>query len=390
MKKKFLTLQAKLMLGVLSIVLILLSILSVLYYLEGLGDVAMLKESYSHYHEFVKINGIVHADLYSSEKDFASLDKSTHNMVFGAALLFVLLMLFTLWIIIRRYVNKPISTILMSLKMGDVTILQRLRSKRIDDEWNVLAALVQDNINKAKELLELTQNLKHQIATKDKFFDIISHDLRTPANGIMGFTHLLLDESGDYSEKDRKDFLQNIIKCSENSNRLLERLSEWARLQTGRWNPVLEPFEINKMIENVVSFHRASAIQKKVHLVVDVKETFSIIADQNMIETALRNLVSNAIKFTQPDGYVKIHVYQQDNHVIITITDNGKGMSPKIMNALFKVGENVVSHDVAGNLGTGLGLILCKELVEKNNGHIWVESEPGKGSVFHFTVPLTS
>jgi len=302
MKKKFLTLQSKLMLGVLVVVIIFVSILSVLYYLEGLGDAAMLKKSHANYHEFIKINGIAHADLYSSEKDFASLDKSTHNMVFGAALLFVLLMLFALWIIIRRYVNKPISTILMSLKMGDITILQRLRSKRIDDEWNVLAALVQDDINKTKELLELTQNLKHQVATKDKFFDIISHDLRTPANGIMGFTHLLLDESEHYTEEERKSFLQNIIKCSENSNRLLERLSEWARLQTGRWNPVFQSFEINKMIENIVSFHRASAIQKKVHLVVDVKETFLVVADENMIETALRNLVSNAIKFTQPDG----------------------------------------------------------------------------------------
>lgn len=378
------------MLGVLLVVVLSVSILSVLYFLEGLGDVAMIKANNFAYHEFVRINGVAHSDLYSSEKNFAVLDKSTHNIVFAAALLCILLTLFTLWIIIRRHVNKPISTILMALKTGDVTVLEQFTLKPIDDEWAYLAALVQDNINTTKEKQKIAEELKHQVATKDKFFDLISHDLRTPTNGIQGFAYLLLDESGHYSVEDRKEFLQNIIQCSESSNRLLERLSEWARLQTSRWKPVSQSFEINKMIENVVSFHRASAIQKKIHLVVDVKETFLVSADENMIETALRNLISNAIKFTQPDGFVKIHVQQQNNEVTLTITDNGKGMSPKIMNALFKVGENVVSHDLSGNLGTGLGLILCKELVEKNNGRIWVESEHGKGSVFHFTVPLTS
>jgi signal transduction histidine kinase len=109
-----------------------------------------------------------------------------------------------------------------------------------------------------------------------------------------------------------------------------------------------------------------------------------------MLEAALRNLVSNAIKFTQPDGFVKIDLQQQDKEVIVTIADSGKGMSSDILNSLFKIGKKVVTQDTSGKLGTGLGLILCKEFVEKNNGRIWVESEVEKGSTFHFSLPLSS
>lgn len=336
------------------------------------------------------VHGNALLSLYFIRDDFVAQLHRKIDIMFFVVVVFVVVVFFVFWLIIRKYVTKPIASIYQALTTGNVSPLEPIKLSRFHDEWNMIAALVEDNINKTKELLKTTQNLKHQIVTKDKLLDVISHDMKTPSNGILGFTQLLLDQSDVYTPEERVGFLHHIITCAENSNQLLERLSEWARLQTGRWIALSKPFEINKTIESVVSFHAAPAIQKKVHLIRDVKQNTFVMADENMIETVLRNLVSNAIKFTQPNGFVKIHLQQQDKEAIITITDNGKGMSSDVLNSLFKIGENVVSQDMSGKLGTGLGLILCKELIDQNNGRIWVESEVEKGSTFHFSLPLSS
>jgi signal transduction histidine kinase len=336
------------------------------------------------------VHGNTLLSLYFIRDNFVAQLHRKIDTMFFVAVVFICVVFFVFWLVIRKYVTKPIASVYQTLKTGNVSDLEFIKLNRFHDEWNMIAALVEDNINKTEELFKTTQNLKHQIVTKDKFLDVISHDMKTPSNGILGFTQLLLDQSDVYTPEERVGFLHHIITCAENSNRLLERLSEWARLQTGRWIAVPEPFEINKTIESVVSFHRAPAIQKRVHLIADFKQKILVMADENMIETVLRNLVSNAIKFTQPKGFVKIALQQQNKEVIITITDNGKGMSPNILHSLFKTGEDVVTHDMSGKLGTGLGLILCKELIDQNNGRIWVESEVEKGSTFHFSLPLSS
>ncbi|MEI8008776.1 MAG: HAMP domain-containing sensor histidine kinase [bacterium] len=249
--------------------------------------------------------------------------------------------------------------------------------------WVVIKTqVVNPAIRTIKELRELS-------LTKDKFFDVIAHDLRSPSNGIQGFASLLLEQPEDFTEEEKTVFLQNILLCSINSNKLLDSLSEWARLQTGRLRPNPQPFDVDKMIESVVAFHQGYAVQRKITLLSNVKESFVAACDENMIETALRNLVSNAIKFTQVGGSVEINFQKSEKEVIISIKDTGKGMSPMIKNNLFKLGENIITPDISGKRGTGLGLILSKELIEKNGGRLWVESELGKGSTFYFTVTLS-
>jgi signal transduction histidine kinase len=350
------------------------------------------------------VHGNIVLSLYFVQDDFVAQLHRRTNMMFFVAVLCICVVFFVFWLIIRKYVTKPIDSIHQVLTTGKVSDLEFIKLSRFHDEWNMIAALVEDNINKneelfkttqellktTEELLKTTEELKHEIQTKDQFFDLIAHDLTTPFNGIIGLTQLLLESSESFSEEEKKTILQSIFQSSRSSYKLLKKLLDWARLQTGRWNPIPKSFEINKLIDVVVSFHQASAIQKKVDLIVDTKDTFFVMADENMLEAALRNIISNAIKFTQPDGFVKIHLQQQDKEVIVTITDSGKGMSSNILNSLFKIGKKVVSEDVSGNIGTGLGLILCKEFVEKNNGRIWVESEVEKGSTFHFSLPLSS
>lgn len=184
--------------------------------------------------------------------------------------------------------------------------------------------------------------------------------------------------------------MKNILHATYSANKLIGRLSKSARLQTGRWQVNAKMLEMNKLIYSVVSFHSAHALQKKIHLIVDVKETVLVFADQLMIETALRSLLSNAIKFAQSNGFVKITITQCGKDATVMIEDNGKGMSPQLVDKLFKIGENVVTSHVSGDRGTGLGLILCKEFVEKNGGQIWLTSEIEKGSRFYFTLPLAS
>lgn len=249
---------------------------------------------------------------------------------------------------------------------------------------------IQELKQSEEEARILSEDFKSLSVTQQKFLDLMSHDLKTPFNGIEGFTNLLLDTSEHYTEEERRVFLQHILQSTSSANKLISRLSKWARLQTGRWKANACTFEINKLIHGVVSFHSANALQKRVHLIADLKETVLVLADQLMIETALRNLVSNAIKFTQPDGFVKITIKKQDKDLVVLIEDNGKGMSPKLVGDLFIIGERVVLPDISGKMGTGLGLILCKEFIEKNGGNIWVISEPGKGSKFYFTLPLAS
>ena len=250
--------------------------------------------------------------------------------------------------------------------------------------WIVIKTqVVNPAIITIKELRALT-------LTQTKFFDVIAHDLRSPSNGIQGFASLLLEQPEDFTEEEKKVFLQNILLCSTNSNKLLDSLSEWARLQTGRLSPNPQPFDVDQMIENVVTFHQGYAAQRKITLLSDVKESIVTVCDENMIETALRNLVSNAIKFTQANGSVEINLKKSEKEVIISIKDTGKGMSPMIKNNLFNLGENIITPDISGKRGTGLGLILSKDLIEKNGGKIWVESELGKGSIFYFSIPLVS
>lgn len=224
-------------------------------------------------------------------------------------------------------------------------------------------------------------------ASKNKFFSIIAHDLKNPIHTIMGYSYLLSHSHDQYSEKERRTFAIDIYQSTNNIFRLLENLLEWSKSQTGRLNFTPIEIELGRTLENSISVLRPMAEIKKIQLSFSCNDDLKIFADPHMIETVLRNLINNAIKFTPENGTINLTVAQIENEVLINVYDSGVGLSEEDVQNLFLIDSKVKRKGTNNEDGSGLGLILCKEFVDKNNGRLWVESTPGKGSLFCFTIP---
>lgn len=227
-------------------------------------------------------------------------------------------------------------------------------------------------------------------ATKDKFFSIISHDLKGPLNSLTSFSGLLINHTDSLSKEEIQMLAKDLDKTLKNLFALLENLLEWSRSQTGNIDFTPENFDLAAVIEGNKDLLLAQAQHKKITLLNGHTGEVPVRAHRNSINTVVRNLISNAIKFTPEGGKITLALHhKQDHEVIASIADTGVGMGEDILKKLFRIDTKHSTRGTANEKGTGLGLILCKEFVEKNGGRIWVESEVGKGSVFYFTVPCT-
>lgn len=277
--------------------------------------------------------------------------------------LFILLGSFVLSLILHgRYQQNQKLNIQLSLK-----------NKEIEDQ--------QKNVEK------LNAELKEANHTKDKFFSIVAHDLKNPFNSLLVLSKLLLDDYDTFTNEERKQFISQINSSAENTYSLLQNLLEWARTQSGKSVIVKEQINLASISEDAIELLQPVAKGKKINLRADVPARLTAFADKNMISTVLLNLVSNAVKFTPQEGEVKILAYEKNNHIEIEIADSGVGISPKNMPKLFKPEEKFHTEGTDKEKGTGLGLILCKEFIEKNEGEIWAESQEGVGSQFFFSLP---
>jgi signal transduction histidine kinase len=241
-----------------------------------------------------------------------------------------------------------------------------------------------------KFLLQLHQkneDLSQLNAKKDKFFSIVAHDLKNPFNSIIGMSDLLVDHSAELEEKEKVEFLVSIQKTSKTAYQLLENLLAWAMSELKKIPFKPEPNDSHLITSSAIQVVLASADSKNITINNLIPESTLVTTDKNMFETILRNLISNAIKFSNPGSSVEIsHKKETDLHVF-SVTDHGIGMSPEQQESLFLFGTNQSTYGTKNEKGTGLGLILCKEFVEKHGGKIWVESEKGKGTTFTFTIP---
>jgi PAS domain S-box-containing protein len=237
------------------------------------------------------------------------------------------------------------------------------------------------------KLKDVENQLQKLLITKDRFFSIIAHDLKNPFNNIMGISQLLVQGFERMKPEKVKYFHKGLYEISKNGYELLINLLEWARSQKGAIE--FEPITLNlfKLGEETFSLYQTRANQKEVTFTNHINNDFEIFADINMIKTILRNLVSNALKFTDRGGAIEIFAESFEDYVQITIRDTGIGIEPKAANNLFKIDEYISTEGTENETGTGLGLILCKEFVDKHNGNIWVESKLGFGSKFNFTLP---
>jgi signal transduction histidine kinase len=241
-----------------------------------------------------------------------------------------------------------------------------------------------NDVTRQKETLEKLEDLN---ATKDKFFSIISHDLKSPFNSILGMSDLLVENAGKLDVKKLQHYAEVIRDSSERAMELLTNLLDWSRAQTGRmaYNP--EKVDFSTIVSETASLLYENARQKSVSLVNNIPAKTFVYGDKVMLGTVLRNLMGNAIKFSYSGGKVTVASTTQNGKTIISVSDEGVGIEPETAQKLFRIDENVTTNGTNNEKGTGLGLILCKELVDKHGGEIWVESTESKGSTFYFTIP---
>lgn len=252
--------------------------------------------------------------------------------------------------------------------------------------------IISSDISKLKKSeIQLKQNseeLKQLNADKDRFMQILAHDLRNPFNVLLGFSDLLIRNFKNYDDDLIKYYLDIIKQTSERTYLMLDELLLWSKSQAGKLP--FEPSNINlsELIASIYSETKTNAQRKNITIKLSVPDNFQIIADGNMLKTVIRNLVSNAIKFTRKDGEITIDTHLDDSKVVIAIADNGIGISKTDQEKLW---NNSNPHSTVGTdneKGTGLGLLLCKDFVEKHGGKIWVESKEGFGSNFKIQLPL--
>ena len=236
-------------------------------------------------------------------------------------------------------------------------------------------------------LTEKNELLDEANQSKAKFFSIIAHDLKNPFGTIIGLSSLLIDKDYEFNKEQQKELIQNIHSSTEKVYNLLENLLMWSSSQLNKIEITPTFYNLTSQIYHVISLLNDSAMVKNIKLIFDERNEVIIFADVQMIETVLRNLISNAIKFSTENENIKIELMEDDDKEICSIADFGVGMTSDQISNLFKLEKATSTLGTQGEAGTGLGLNLCLDFLEKNGGTIWVKSTPGKGSTFYFSLP---
>ena len=304
-----------------------------------------------------------------------------------------------------------------SKRVAELVIADSEKQKRVaelviadEEKQKRVAELIIDNEEKAKRVAELIiaeeekakrvaelviinnelQRLLQLNSDKDRFISILAHDLRSPFTALLGLSDLLIENIRIYNVEEIEGLLKHIKDASKETFALLEDLLKWTSTQSGKipFKPQILSFA--DICKNVLETLDANAYAKNISVNSSVSENISVFADEDMLKTVMRNLVSNAIKFTNNGGSIIIGAEEKPEFVIISVSDNGIGIKSEKLSNLFDISQRQNTKGTEEESGTGLGLILCKEFVELNGGKIWVDSEYGKGSDFKFTLLISA
>ena len=284
-----------------------------------------------------------------------------------------------------RYEDLPLKSV--DGRMIDVEFVSNLY---LENRSKIIQCNIRDISERKKAMLIIQkQNIQLQKlnATKDKYFSIIAHDLKSPFQGFIGLTELMGEEISSFSATQLLTYIQSMNSTARNLYKLLSNLLEWSLMQQGAlsFNPV--EIALSEVVAQNIDIIIKRGEQKGIKLIFDLADNQTVWADEAMLNSILRNLLSNAVKFTSRGGEVIVSAKKTDNNIVeIAIRDTGLGISPDLISKLFKIEEKVGQKGTEGEESTGLGLLLCKEFVEKHDGKIWVVSEEGKGSTFYFTL----
>lgn len=247
---------------------------------------------------------------------------------------------------------------------------------------------ITERVKTEQILHEQEQQLRNLNETKDKFFSIIAHDLINPFNSLLNMSELLIDSINKKNWDEVITYTKIIHSAGEQGYNLLVNLLQWARSQTGAIQFAPRFLYIEETVQRIIDLNQGLASAKEITISYEIEEGIGVFADANMFQTIIRNLLSNAIKFTPRKGMIKILASTHDQFVEFSVHDNGIGIPPDKIPVLFQINENFSRAGTDGEQGTGLGLLLCYEFVKKHQGSIWIESEPGEGTTFRFTLPI--
>jgi len=289
---------------------------------------------------------------------------------------------------------SQVNTILGSISSGNLeeagTLVKDL-AKQVPD-GNEAISIVHRLENLISHIYEKTkenrEHLKELYLARDKFFSVISHDLRSPFNAILGFSDILTDEWDELSDSEKKTFLLNIKHTSHNTFDLLERILEWSRIQNGKMTLSPVQLDIYQLVRDACLQLAEQAELKRIRLISEVIPGTTAWADTDAIFLVLRDLLCNAIKFTWKGGLITVSALPIGQFLMITVADTGIGIAAENMNKLFRLEHQYRKDGTEREKGSGIGLVLCKEIVIKQGGRIWAESVEGEGSRFSFTIPF--
>lgn len=262
--------------------------------------------------------------------------------------------------------------------------------EELKDIWDSYQKLFFSFKASEEEIKKKNFELNELNISKDKFFSIIAHDLRSPFQGLLGISNYMVEEFETLTKEEFKEMVVSLNEALHSQYKFLDDLLNWSRIQSGRMT--IEPIELNvyNEVENVLQLFVSSINNKKIEILVNINRNLNIVADDDMLSLLLRNLLSNAIKFTNVTGTIEITAFKEDEMILIVISDNGVGIAAEDIDKLFRIDIQFTTHGTAKESGNGLGLVLCKEIVEKHGGKIWVESQLNKGTQFFFTLPAKS
>lgn len=290
-----------------------------------------------------------------------------------------------------------ISVLLISFLLVLFNILKRRKKIEQDlnirfEQLNILNENLMEEIRMRKEaekkLIEYTEELKNINAAKDRFYSVISHDLKNPFQGLLSYADLLYEEFDSLPDDTKKEIVKGIRNQSKNIYELLLNLLEWTKLQSNKIK--IEPIKINlrNKVDEILNLHDANAVRKNIKLKNEIDPNAVVYLDDYILSSVLNNLISNAIKFTKEGGVVTINSLFSSDGVEIIVQDTGVGISSEDIQKLFKPDTHFSTKGTNSETGTGMGLLLCKEMVEKHGGSISVESKLNEGSIFKVFFPI--
>lgn len=251
-----------------------------------------------------------------------------------------------------------------------------------------ILVLAYKNDNFQNNIIDLNKKVMKDSVEKDKFFSIISHDLMNPFNALLGFSEMLTISAKSGDQEDCVEYSQIVHQSTKRILNLLQNLLVWSRMQNGKMKYTPKSVRVEDLVSNTLMIMSPIAKNKDINLQWNVNDDIIATLDSNMIGSVLQNLVTNAIKFTERGGSVTVNAFAESNQLNFAVSDTGVGMDENRLNKLFKIDKNSSSRGTDDEVGTGLGLIICKEFIEAHQGKIWAESTLGKGSSFHFYIPM--